>query len=269
MEKEIIILDYNQLERISQLLGEELTGSQITEIFHRINACDNSGLSTKWRRIYYVFSEQKRNFNSNTLAIRFIGEVLQPARYASNNVGFENLRTNINLLIAFSGYEYDETGKLKKLEKKASTITEAQFRVKSLKAKLENNNIHNRVLSYCKEELLQENYFHVIFESTKSLADEVRTKTGLKEDGGRLFEKAFSITAPYLLLNNLQTESEKNRQIGLCKLLCGVYSYFRNVEAHEPHIKWLVNEDDAVNALQIISFLHYQLDLCIICRYEN
>lgn len=34
----------------------------------------------------------------------------------------------------------------------------------------------------------------------------------------------------------------------------------RNVTAHELKIKWIVNEQDAIDILTTISFLHKQLD---------
>jgi uncharacterized protein (TIGR02391 family) len=39
------------------------------------------------------------------------------------------------------------------------------------------------VLRYCKEELVVDNYFHAVFEATKSVAEKVRSKTGLTTDG--------------------------------------------------------------------------------------
>ena len=39
--------------------------------------------------------------------------------------------------------------------------------------------------------------------------------------------------------------------------------YF-NVTAHELKIKWVVNEQDAIDILTTISFLHKQLDECFV-----
>ena len=264
-----IELNYSQIESISQLLGNALTGSQITDLFKRINVVDDSGESTKWRRLNAVFSEYKHSYNSCSIVFRFLNEVLQPSRYVNDERSFDTLRNGLNLILSFSGFEYGEDGNLKPIGIKIATISEAKRRTNSLRQKLSSFGVHQRVFVYCAEELLQENYFQVVFESAKSLADEVRYRTGLMADGSELFEKALSISSPYLLLNDLQTQSEKSRQVGLCKMLCGVFSFFRNVGAHEPHIKWAVNEADAINALQIISFLHFQLDSCVTCRCEK
>ena len=43
-------------------------------------------------------------------------------------------------------------------------------------------------------------------------------------------------------------------------MLNGVTHMVRNVTAHELKIKWIVNEQDAIDILTTISFLHKQLD---------
>jgi uncharacterized protein Ymh len=62
-------------------------------------------------------------------------------------------------------------------------LTEAQERANALKAKLRQRNVHPDVLVICRAELLQKNYFHAVFEATKSVADKIRTKPGLTSDG--------------------------------------------------------------------------------------
>ena len=264
-----IELDFNQIESISLIVGNDLTGSEITRLLGHINVTDDSGESTKWKRLNSIFSKYKKRFNSSKVVFRFLDEYLSPIRFASNPEHYQDILDRINVILAFSGQEYDDTGHLRKKDKKASTLDDALQRTDSLKEKLQQLGIHERIILYCKEELLEENYFHVVFESAKSLADEARHRTGLTNDGSALFEEAFSLKDPFLMLNNLKTESDRNRQVGLCKMLCGVYSFFRNVEAHEPRIKWAVNEKDAIDALLIISFLHFQLDSCITRKYKD
>ena len=45
-----------QIENISKLFGGLLSGSKISKIFKDINVTDNSGESTKWRRLDFVFN---------------------------------------------------------------------------------------------------------------------------------------------------------------------------------------------------------------------
>ncbi len=142
--------------------------------------------------------------------------------------------------------------------------------MQSILPKLRQRGVHGRVLQYCTEELLKENYFHAVFEATKSLADRVRQMTNLEGDGTTLYDKAFSTSNPYLVLNTLQTESEKKPAKGIfCSMLKGINSMVRNVTAHTPKIKWIIEEDEAIDILTTISFLHKNLDNCQVVRMEQ
>ena len=88
--------------------------------------------------------------------------------------------------------------------------------------------------------------------------------SGLSLDGNELFQTAFSANNPYIAYNSLRTSSERNQQNGLKEMLCGVIHMIRNVTAHELRIHWDVNEKDAVDILNQISYLHKLLDVCIV-----
>jgi uncharacterized protein (TIGR02391 family) len=98
----------------------------------------------------------------------------------------------------------------------------------------------------------------------KNLAEKIRQKTGLKEDGVRLIEQALggieSNRPPLLAFNKLETCSERSEHLGLMNLLKGLFMAFRNPTAHEPKIYWPINEQDALDLLSLISLLHRRLD---------
>jgi uncharacterized protein (TIGR02391 family) len=119
------------------------------------------------------------------------------------------------------------------------------------------------VLKFCREELLQDNYFHAVFEATKSIADKIREKAGLVIDGAELVDKAFSVGKPLLAINTLQTETEQSEQKGFANLLKGVFGTFRNVAAHAPKIKWPIDEQDALDLLTMVSYVHRRLDRAV------
>ena len=256
-------LSSNQIENISKILGDLLTGSVISKIFRDINVIDNSGESTKWRRLDFVFKFlQNRDKSINTI-LRFIKEALSPVSYVNNQIVFESTRIELNKTLMFSGLEYCVDGNFRKIIS-ATTISEVQRRTKDLENKLRQRGVHYRVLKYCNEELLKENYFHSVLEATKSLCEFIREQTGLTEDGSGLIDKAFSTKDPYLALNALQTESEKNQQEVLAMMLKGINSMARNVTAHTPKIKWNIEESEAIDILMTISFLHKNLDNCVV-----
>ena len=252
-----------QIENISKLFGCLLSGSKISKIFRDINVTDNSGELTKWRRLDFVFNFlQNRDKSINTI-LRFITKALSPVSFVNNIDGFKSARTELNKTLIFSGLEYGADGNFIEIAN-ATTISEVQRRTKDLENKLRQRGVHYRVLKYCNAELLKENYFHSILEATKSLCEFIREQTGLTEDGSALIDKAFSTNDPYLVLNTLKTDSEKNQQVGLAMMLKGINSMARNVTAHTPKIKWIIEESEAIDILMTISFLHKNLDKCIV-----
>lgn len=92
----------------------------------------------------------------------------------------------MNVILSFSGLEITKEGKLIKVSE-AKTIDEAKQlakkRANSFKKHLTNRNIHNEISIYCGDEIEAENYFHVVFEATKSIFDKIRIKTKINKDG--------------------------------------------------------------------------------------
>ncbi len=72
-------INENHLENIARILGGEITGSKLTDIFKRLSIIDNSGESTKWRRIYHsLLNRQSQDHCGNNIAA-FIKTILAPA----------------------------------------------------------------------------------------------------------------------------------------------------------------------------------------------
>ena len=103
------------------------------------------------------------------------------------------------------------------------------------------------------------NYFHAVFEANKGLFARIRELSGLETDGNALIEEVFS-SNPILIINNFITQSEKDEHKGFCNLLKGLCGMFRNTEAHEPKVTWIITEQDALEILGIISYCHRRLD---------
>lgn len=121
-------------------------------------------------------------------------------------------------------------------------------------------------MRYCDSELLQDNYFHAVFEAVKGVADRIREMTGLPEDGAVLIDKAFSVENPFLALNSLTTETEKSEQRGFINLLKGTFGVFRNTTSHVPKIKWPIYEKEAFDFLTLVSLIHKKLDKTTIIK---
>jgi uncharacterized protein (TIGR02391 family) len=120
------------------------------------------------------------------------------------------------------------------------------------------------VLRFCRAELLQDNYFHAVFEATKSVAQKIRDKTGLTGDGADIVDKAFGLRAPMLAINSLRTDTEQSEQTGFANLLKGMFGTFRNPTGHAAKITWKIDEQDALDLLSLVSYMHRRLDAAAI-----
>jgi len=246
------------LEPIARILGEQVTGTQLTNIFDTCGISDSSGESTKWKQIKYTLLARQQQDRCGNNVAAFIKAIMSPGRFINRNEHFEDARRQLNAILMFDGLELTQESTFRQVQE-ARTISEAENRAKILAGKLQGRNIHLDVMKFCKAELLQENYFHAVFEATKSLAQRIRILTGLTIDGSRLVDEAFSLKRPMLAFNALQTETEEMEHTGFSMLLKGCFCAVRNPLAHEPKILWQ-GEDDAADYLTLISLLHRKLD---------
>ncbi len=187
---------------------------------------------------------------------------MSPVRYVGTPKLFEERRSALNQALVFNGFKIEEDGRLRRTES-ASTLTQAQERAGRLYRLLLLRQVHPDVLKFCRAELLQENYFHAVFEATKSVADKIRDRSGLTSDGAPLVDEAFGLGQsgiPLLAFNSLQTKTERSEHTGLMNLMKGLFGTFRNTTAHSPKIKWIIKEQDALDMFSLASLLHRRLD---------
>ncbi|MGE0425381.1 MAG: TIGR02391 family protein [Reyranellaceae bacterium] len=172
---------------------------------------------------------------------------------------FEPLRARVNHALAFVGIVVHESGELEAVAA-ASTLSEAEARASELRTSLVGRHLHPDVVSFCRAELVQKNYFHAVFEATKSVAAKLRKLTGLSSDGHELVQSTLEGDVPLLAINNLSKPSERTEQRGFANLLKGIFSMFRNPLAHEPKVEWEVSMRDAEDLMGTLSLIHRRLD---------
>lgn len=256
--------DLATLESLSKILGDTssgLTGTEISKFFSECSIEDPGLNSTKWRRLYDSLSQQQQNDRCANNIVFFIQHVMRPSRHFDNHEWFEDTRAKLNKVLSFEGLELEDSGNIKQVLK-TKTISESEARASKLKQNLLSRRVHPDVLYFCKSELLVDNYFHAVFEATKSIAEKIRSKTGLTTDGAALVDDAFSFNnkIPHLALSSLQTESEQSEQKGFANLLKGIFGTFRNTTAHAPKVTWVIEELDALDILSTVSLIHRRLD---------
>jgi uncharacterized protein (TIGR02391 family) len=253
-----------QLEAIAKVIGDTetgLKGSEIGQILASAGIKDVSPDSTKWIRLYNAWVEDQNSARMGNCVIKVITRAMSPIRYTTNHELFRRRQTDLNQVLVMCGMRLGDDGHVRN-HAAATTLTEAQTRASRLQSALESRGVHPDVLTYCRAELLQENYFHAVLEAMKSIAAKIRAMTDLPSDGAALAQEAFGLSSgpPRLAINALRTDSDKSEQRGFVSLLTGLFGTIRNPLAHTPKVEWSMSEQDAMDILTTASLIHRKLD---------
>ena len=265
MEK-VPVFDGQQLESIARLLAdtdEGLTGSQIGHLLQECRMADPTPSMTKWKRLYNAFLAAQNQYQVGNHVVMFINRVMKPVLYTTDPQRFAKRRDHLNIILSFAGFYVRDDGQVR-WSTKATSLDQALERAGRLHVALVSRGVHADVLSFCRAELLQRNYFHAVFEATKSIAAKIRSLSGLTCDGADLAQGAFSLpkdgSPPRLAINDLKTDTDRGEQMGFTNLLIGLFGTIRNPLAHNPRVEWPMEEGDALDILTLASLIHRKLD---------
>jgi uncharacterized protein (TIGR02391 family) len=261
MEK-IAPFNAQKLEAACRILADTERGLTGTEIGYILGDCkieDVSPSMTKWKRLSNALVEVQNKHQVGNHLVMFINRALDPVKYARNKETFEWRRSELNVVLAFSGFSVREDGKVIRTSSE-TTLKGARARAGTLRSTLEDRGAHAEVFKYCKAELLDENYFHAVLEAIKGMGERIRIMSGLTSDGAELVNAAFSVKTPILALNELVTETELSEQKGFSNILVGLFGAIRNPTAHAPKLVWPMTEQDALDIFSMVSFVHRKLD---------
>lgn len=254
-----------QIEAVARVLAdtsEGLTGQEITFILGNAGIPDVDPRNTKWKRLYNAVASVQAEKGVGNHLLMVVTRALDPVRYTNEPGKWESRRQRVNAILVLAGFELGDDGKLRRV-RQAQSVTEAVERASRLSVALMSRGVHSDVLQYCRAELLDHNYFHAVFEATKSIAAKVRTLSGLDGDGADLIQRAFALPkegAPYLAINGLSTETDRGEQRGFVNLVVGLFGTVRNPLAHNPKVEWPMSEQDALDILTLASLVHRKLD---------
>lgn len=104
--------DPGTIEAIARVLGEAGTGTDISRYFEICRLIDNSGESTKWRRLNAVFLKSQTANSSNQI-LAFIKSYLAPTRFVGARDRFETHRSELNAILILHGFEYGKDGEFR------------------------------------------------------------------------------------------------------------------------------------------------------------
>lgn len=255
----------SQLEAACKVLADTangLKGDEIGYILADIKVSDPDAVATKWKRMFNALAQAQKKHQVGNHLIMFINRAMTPIRYTSAPEIFAWRRDGLNVVLSFCGYNVREDGQVVRTTVE-STLAGAKARAGRLKGLLEDRSIHPEVFKYCRAELLEDNYFHAVFEAVKGLAQRLRELSGLGTDVADLVNTALSTKVPVLALNSLSTETELSEQKGIANLMVGLFGAIRNPTAHAPKITWAMPEQDAIDMFALISYLHRKLDTAV------
>lgn len=255
-------LNNQLLQEICDVIGDTgsgLTGTEILKYLSLGGIVDPEPGNTKRHRLFTALSTQQSIDGDANKIMSFVTTVLNPVSYLKTPQLYEERLYEINRILAFAGMEIRDDGKLYQ-STKVERLSEATKKARNLRAKLLEREVHPEVLHFCNSELLADNYFHAVFEATKSVAERLRSISGLSSDGSDLIDSCFNGVTPILAINTLRTETEQSEQRGFANLLKGIFGTFRNVTAHAPKITWTMTEADALDLMSMVSYSHRKLD---------
>lgn len=252
------------IEGIARILAateNAFSNKDLERIMDAIGLRDTSGETTKWKRVYGSLINHQRKNRSGAIVAAFIEECMRPSRHRTQPYRFDHFRSDLNETLAFEGLSVDEAGCLVK-GVQVTTLSEAAERADRVISELRRRNVHDQVLRYCDRELIQKNLYHGLQEATKSLFERLRHATLETQDGGQLVDLLFSANngAPIIAVNDCESESDRSEQRGIAHLLRGAYGTWRNLTAHELRASYDLQEQDVIDALTTVSYLHRRLD---------
>jgi uncharacterized protein (TIGR02391 family) len=254
-----------QLESICRVLADTdngLTSREIGQLLANKGFGDPTPQLTKWQRLFNALAALQNKHQVGNHTIQFINEAMSPSLYLRQPEAFTWRRDNLNAALSLCGYRVREDGRVGPAIK-AATLDEALSRANRLKSVLEQRSVHPNVLEFCRRELLQENYFHAVFEAVKSVRKRLEVLSGGDGDGAELVDFALGMSSgvPRVAINVLQTKTDVGEQRGFANLLKGVFGMVRNPLAHNAKIEWDMSEQDALDTLTLLSLVHRKLDI--------
>ena len=216
--------DAPHLEAACKVLADTtmgLKGDEIGYILEGMCIADPDPATTKWKRLFNALVLTQNKHQVGNHLIMFIIRAMKPVRYVNAQEQFILAARRLNL--NYGVFRPLHPGRWQCHPCHARTsLARAKARGK-LKAILEARGTHPEVFKYCRAELLEENYFHAVFEAAKGLAQRIRDLSGLTTDGGELIAEAFSVKSPIVTFNSLQTETERSDQKGIANLMTGLF----------------------------------------------
>jgi len=251
------------LERLSIIIGDRYTGTEITSFFHKIGyiKIQHDG-TTKWRFVY----EHLRYIQSKggyLEILKAIEQLCRPEEFFQNRDEFSIILDKVNEVLSYYQLKVNKDGKIV-LNSQIEPILKSNITEDA--ASFNSRHYHPEIKKHAFDLFNEGRYFHAVFECCKSFDKFVSEKAGMDKHGAALMGAALSLSG-CLKLNRQETETERNEQEGLMHLCTGLMKAIRNPQGHEPELYWKMSREDALDVLSLISYLYRQVELT--CYFKN
>lgn len=127
--------------------------------------------------------------------------------------------------------------------------------------------LHPKIIEHALQKYQDGHLRNAVLDSVIAVFDLIRQKAGLDEDGDELVGKAFSLTKPYLILSEIESDSGKNDQKGFMQIFKGVYQGVRNPKAHS--LSGNLTEVEAAQYLVLASLLARRIEEAVLVEQNN
>lgn len=238
-----------------------LTGRELEQLLPAVKlSAFEPGSSKRERLAVTLNNAQVQRKRGDTLVV-YLNAALEPARYARDPERLDQLRDELNEVLALYGYRITADGKFAR-GARAKTLDEAAEVAGALQAQLRRRGCHPTLMTYCREELLRRSLFHAIGEAAKSIPDRLRIHSGSGLDGADLYAELFGAkhAGPKVTINDFRTDSEKSEHRGFVDLLKGIHGHYRNPRAHNTRLRSKEGQQDLLDAFSLFSYVHRRLD---------
>jgi len=140
----------------------------------------------------------------------------------------------------------------------AQVITRPKLIEKKMDSKMLREFLHPKIVT-SSIKLYEDGHIRdAVLNSIVAVFDFIRERTKLQQDGESLINTAFSLTSPYLIFTELESESGLNDQKGFIQIFKGAYQGIRNPKAHS--LSHDLNHEKAVQYLFFASLLARRID---------
>src|SRR6266478_6434062 len=110
--------DETHLQAVCDIIGdtsEGLTGSEIGRLLFQCGIRDPEPSTTKRHRLFLALRVRQETDGCANIVLNFVQTVINPVRVVGNNTGFQELRGQLNEVLAFAGLFIAEDGKAKRV----------------------------------------------------------------------------------------------------------------------------------------------------------